>query len=159
MSSAREEEKESDAEMRSDESIPSPPPLVRVGRRRAHFKPGAEEASVPMAAGLGGFKNPRIVEVIGHVVADGLRVEQRGSSASLARRTAASSGKLSLVRRPPVSACLAHAPRRRPRPHPLPAWHFLHPLVHTLEHAPPQGIRHRLPSSSAVAVSMAPAQV
>jgi hypothetical protein len=78
MSSAREEEKESDAEMRSDESIPSPPPLVRVGRRRAHFKPKAEEAYVPVAAGLGGFENPRIVEVIGHVITGGLRVEQRG---------------------------------------------------------------------------------
>jgi hypothetical protein len=58
MSSTREEEKESDAEMKSDESVPSPPPLVRVGRRRAHFKPGAEEPSVPVAAGLDGFGNP-----------------------------------------------------------------------------------------------------
>jgi hypothetical protein len=78
MSNTREEEKESGAEMRSDESVPSPPPLIRVGRRRAHFKPGADEASVPVAAGLGGFENPRIVEVIGHVIADDLRVEQRG---------------------------------------------------------------------------------
>jgi hypothetical protein len=77
MSSAREEEKESDTEMRSDEGVPSPLPLIRVGRRRAHFKPGAEEASVPVAVGLGGFENPRIVEVIGHVITDGLRVEQR----------------------------------------------------------------------------------